>query len=392
MNHTQIPKNFLEAIAEWSTTQIKTPVLITTFGSFRLNGNIDNSDIDILLIIPHHERHFLFHSLTQFLQTKPSQFHNVVCVSSAFVPVIKFHVGNFDIDLVMCCVHGDSVNHEIPIHQYTLIAKQEEDLRSLQGAIATETILQYVENPDFFSRALRAVKLWAVRRNIYSNQLGLLNGVALAIMTAYVLQAIPPPPPNTIPEYYYFTNFIRIFRTYNWLSGGYVSLNPQVEIPSKRQLMCVFTPLDPPLNCMYNTGYHQYRMIMSEFELAEKNNFQVIPTFPSFFSSEESNYLLISVFSAKEELQSFKLFVESKLKYLGQQLPQDCTFVYCTKCWRVNPSHVIYIAKCQNVNITLVQNLLIKFIHESTPSNSTTGRFNLDVVKSNLLPPFVLNN
>jgi hypothetical protein len=328
----------------------------------------------------------VFHSFIQYLQARPQYFHNIVFVPSAFVPVLKFHIGNFDIDLVICCVNCDTVNVDVPIREYSLIAKQEEDLRSLQGSIATEKILEYVREPTIFSRVLRAVKTWAMRRNIYSNQLGLLNGVGLAIMTAYICNTTPPPPPNTVVEYYYFTQFIRVFRSWNW-DTTHVSLNMITNIPVKRNFMCVYTPLDPPLNCNFNTGFHQFRMIMSEFEHAYSSNFMVTPTFPSYFQSDECKYVLLSILSEKEEMNMFKLFIETKLKLLSNVVPSSSTLTFCTKCWRLSSNHVMYVCKIKDLDtFSGIQMLMTKLQTESSVRN---GRINVDIVDKSLLPPFL---
>lgn len=67
----------------------------------------------------------------------------------------------------------------------------EKDIRSINGTRVADAILQLVPDVDTFRTAVRCIKLWAIRRGIYSNILGFLGGVAWAIMVARVCQLYP---------------------------------------------------------------------------------------------------------------------------------------------------------------------------------------------------------
>lgn len=72
-----------------------------------------------------------------------------------------------------------------------LVSMNEKDIRSINGTRVADAILQLVPDVDTFRTAVRCIKLWAIRRGIYSNILGFLGGVAWAIMVARVCQLYP---------------------------------------------------------------------------------------------------------------------------------------------------------------------------------------------------------
>jgi poly(A) polymerase len=62
---------------------------------------------------------------------------------------------------------------------------------SLNGLRATQNLMKQVPNVKYFRNTLRAVKLWAMRRGVYSHPFGYLGGVSYAIMVAKVCQDYP---------------------------------------------------------------------------------------------------------------------------------------------------------------------------------------------------------
>uniref|UniRef100_A0A5K3FGS5 polynucleotide adenylyltransferase n=2 Tax=Mesocestoides corti TaxID=53468 RepID=A0A5K3FGS5_MESCO len=235
---------------------------IFTFGSYRLGVNFRGADIDALLVVPRFITREEFFSDFQALLSEEDSVEDLHAVPDAFVPVLKLKFMGVEIDLLFAQIDMMSVRSDFNLSENSeqlLRNMDERDVRSVNGVRVTEDMLNLVYPKDVFKTALKVIRLWAKRKNIYSNAIGFLGGVSWAILTCRICQLYPCASPSTI-VYLFFT----IFSQWPWpkpvrlRESEYIpTLNLPVWDPrhnptDQYHLMPILTPSYPSQNSTYN--------------------------------------------------------------------------------------------------------------------------------------------
>ena len=128
------------------------------------------SDIDTLVVAPKEV------TLDDFFSTFPSvlermsppgAIEEMTPVPDAFVPIIKLEYSGVSIDLIFASISLASVPLALDLKDKNLLrGLDEKGLRSLNGTRVTDEILELVPQQKVFRTALRAVKLWAQRKDL----------------------------------------------------------------------------------------------------------------------------------------------------------------------------------------------------------------------------------
>lgn len=200
LEHFQkVAKEFIKKVAKDKnypqSVQDNSGGLISAYGSYRLGVFGPGSDIDTLLVAPKHvDREDFFREFPSLLRrmSPEGSVHECVIVKEAFVPIQKIVYEGIDLDLIFVALKQSSVPPDIDLKDNNLLRGLDDtDLRSINGVRVTDEILCVVPQVKAFRIALRAIKLWANRRAIYSNISGFPGGVAWAMMVARVCQLYP---------------------------------------------------------------------------------------------------------------------------------------------------------------------------------------------------------
>ncbi|TFJ80575.1 hypothetical protein NSK_008001 [Nannochloropsis salina CCMP1776] len=210
--------------------------LLLPFGSYRLDCHDPISDLDLLLVLPQGlaSRADFFQDFAGRVLRHHSGVSGLCPVPEAFTPVLKFRMDGLAVDLLFVALHraaggakgGGELSGADLLDPSFLRGLDEWEVRSLNGVRVAEAILRLVPEPATFSLTLRALKLWARRRKLYSSVLGFLGGVNLAILAAFVCQKYPLATPAAL-----LLAFFRVYARWPWPS------------PAHPVLLC---PLPPP--------------------------------------------------------------------------------------------------------------------------------------------------
>uniref|UniRef100_A0A914I0X7 polynucleotide adenylyltransferase n=1 Tax=Globodera rostochiensis TaxID=31243 RepID=A0A914I0X7_GLORO len=243
---------------------------------------------------------------------------------SGKVKLIKIEHIDMNIDLSLVPIPGHYLVQKNRCLESDEIVKEtqfESAIYSLAGLRTAKYLVLNVPNQQMFSSLLKAVKIWARNRLIYSGIFGYLNGAALSVMAAKICIVHPNAPIN-----YLFQQFFMVFSKWDWphvpvlleeLSPS--SLNKLVRFwPPKfaENSMTVITPKFPEQNATFNVNTFTLDTIAEQLNIANQILSKNGKNWPSVFE----------VFKYREHFGHFAIIVCSTLlhdaysKHCGYQI------------------------------------------------------------------------
>ncbi|XP_017293457.1 poly(A) polymerase gamma isoform X2 [Kryptolebias marmoratus] len=312
---------------------------IFTFGSYRLGVHTKGADIDALCVAPRHvERIDFFQSFFEKLKLH-EEIKDLRAVEDAFVPVIKFKFDGIEIDLLFARLALQSIPDNLDLRGDSILKNLDiRCIRSLNGCRVTDEILYLVPNKENFRLTLRAIKLWAKRRGIYSNILGFLGGVSWAMLVARTCQLYPNAVAATLVH-----KFFLVFSKWEWPNPVLLkqpedsNLNlpvwdPRVNPSDRYHLMPIITPAYPQQNSTYNVSTSTRTIMTEEFKhglsvtdeiLQGKAEWSKLFEPPNFFQKYKHYIVLTASASTEENHLEWIGLVESKIRVLVGNLERN---------------------------------------------------------------------
>lgn len=304
---------------------------IFTFGSYRLGVHNRGADIDTLLVAPKHVERDDFFDTFQSALMKMEGVEYVRSVRNAFVPLLKAKIRGIELDILFSTLALRTIPDEQELHDSNLLrGLDQQSIRSLNGCRVTDDILRVVPNHDSFRLALRAIKLWAKKRGIYSNILGYLGGVSWAILIARTCQLYPRATAATIVTKLFFA-----FSSWEWPKPvmlvefcdnglGLQAWDPRTNPADMYHVMPIITPSYPQQNSTFNVTRSTRTIIMEQFKQAYEITNEIIKgtkSWDAFFEPIDffglyKSFMVLRV-SPQPEWVSL---VESKIRTLVQSL------------------------------------------------------------------------
>ncbi|XP_009982988.1 PREDICTED: poly(A) polymerase gamma, partial [Tauraco erythrolophus] len=312
---------------------------IFTFGSYRLGVHTKGADIDAVCVAPRHvERSDFFQSFFEKLKQQ-EEIKNLRAVEDAYVPVLKFEFDGIEIDLVFARLSMQTVSDNLDLGDDSRLRSLDiRCIRSLNGCRVTDEILHLVPNIETFRLTLRAIKLWAKRRGIYSNMLGFLGGVSWAMLVARTCQLYPNALASTL-----INKFFLVFSKWEWPKPVLLkhpedsNLNlpvwdPRVNPSDRYHVMPIITPAYPQQNSTYNVSTSTRAVMVEEFKhglavtneiLQGKSDWSKLFEPLNFFQKYKHYIVLTASACTKEHHLEWIGLVESKIRVLVGNLERN---------------------------------------------------------------------
>jgi poly(A) polymerase len=251
-------------------------------GSYFLGVNQKGADLDTILVVPELvEREDFFSSdvtlglvgTLQQAMREHNEITHILPIPTAKVPVIEITWSGIDIDVLLARVNRRPLpmNADELLDDSLLLRADEATVLSLNGPRVNNIIHKLVaHNHHTFILVLRALRLWAKRRGIYSNKLGFLGGVNFAILACIIVQIYPRGTASRL-----LLNLMHFMIEWKWptplrvVQPYEVHGSPHLnwhQSTSPRDRMPIITPAYPNFNSSFNVTMASLATMLREFD------------------------------------------------------------------------------------------------------------------------------
>ncbi|OQR84909.1 Poly(A) polymerase [Achlya hypogyna] len=245
-------------------------------GSWYLKVDAKDSDLDVVVLVPSYVTLADFCSELPKVLTATPGITDVICMEDAYVPTITFKFHRVKVDLLVARFSQPVVPKHLPIHSDHILANMDvTSVRALSVPRTASLILELVPHPGTFRTCLRAVRLWAKRRGLYSNKVGFLGGISWTVLVAFVCQMFPNAVAASV-----FHHFFSVLAAWKWPTPimlarpydaglGFPQWSPSGNVHERAHAMPIITPGYPAMNSAANVTFSTLRVLREEFTRAK---------------------------------------------------------------------------------------------------------------------------
>ncbi|KAJ9449829.1 Nuclear poly(A) polymerase 1 [Diplonema papillatum] len=228
------------AFKEWtkdSTSQV------IVFGSVALDVYLPGSDTDLVCVTSSPRCHHFFSSFSQHLAKQPGV-EVVLSIPLAMPPLLIVTAFGVQHDVLFCYVPS---RRPLPANfsaadDECLVNMDDGSRKALGGPRLLHILRRVTPNFDSFRLALKAIKVWSVRRGIQGTRYGFPGGVAWVTMVCAAARRCPP---NAPPEEIVLTFFNLFHKTGLRYPISIVEVPPTWRRGPDDKL-CVLVPVPAP--------------------------------------------------------------------------------------------------------------------------------------------------
>ncbi|KAF3905627.1 hypothetical protein ABW21_db0202277 [Orbilia brochopaga] len=247
------------------------PLRLVPVGSVGLGTYDANSDMDVLAVGAISASLFwrvAKHRIRRHVADDDSDAIKIVRYVDAAIPMLILLVGGVRIDLQYCTAprlleSWDDIS--TVASNSTLFALPIPTLKKLQAYRDMQYILNTVPNLAVFRLAYRYIKLWAVKKGLYSSKFGYLGGVHITLLVARLTLLLPPQATAAQLIVAFFSHYA----TWDWGADSVVQPGRTTRYTrATRDKMVVLAIHAPAVNVAANATIHTVRTLKSALETA----------------------------------------------------------------------------------------------------------------------------
>ncbi|KAF2258557.1 hypothetical protein CC78DRAFT_526146 [Lojkania enalia] len=303
------------------------PMVIVPVGSYAIGTWTSTSDIDCLCIGSISPKTFFKLARQRIHRAQTQGIRLLRKVEANTGTMFELSVNGVSIDLQYCAAtrivekwsEFHNLHHSDPVFNLPILS-----LRKLKPYRDIIYIQRTLPSAFVFRLAYRCIKLWALRRGIYSSKFGYVGGIHLTLMLSIIHKRLAHDG-GSVTAVDLITTFFHYYANFDWkndiLYDPFFHQKTPRYYRSAREPMVILGFHAPNANIAHTMTVPGLKTLVKEFELADQHLSQEGMTWEKFLNGNTVSDIVDSqVFSPSDFLTSQDSFVKIKLQYWSPSL------------------------------------------------------------------------